>query len=529
MISAFCWGSADHGQLFTENDEPILSPKEVKLNFDQEVKDIVEISCSEGHTLIVTSNGSCYACGCNDYGQIGHDSANKLGKVSSLNNQKVMSVVAGSQHSLALTEAGEVFSWGDNSCGQLGRGKVDENQAKQPKVIKTLVTYHIIQICSGNNHSLALSNDGIVFSWGANNYGQLGTGSSSQHMDIPQPLLSIRGIPVSQIIAGGNHCFILSMSGALFGWGRNSFGQLGVNDENDRNHPTQCKSLRQQRTVFVSCGEDHTCTLTQEGGVFTFGCGSHGQLGHDNTNNEILPRRVMDMMGTVVTQIACGRRHTLTYVPETGRIYSFGSGSCGQLGLGNTDKKTSPVFVPCPFMSSVNSKSPRAMEIDGTSHIVSRIFSGGNKCIVLANKINSQADEPSIGFLSQEMTVLLRTILGKCVKARVIQSHQDLSTVFYSDAANQLQDIILAVDLYCTDDISPSVLAKFFKSLTSATEGRVQKLQSHTSIRTAYHSRFNKSRPVLGTDFKDDQQNHRNTHIYSAHQDCICSVYHPKF
>lgn len=405
MISAFCWGSADHGQLFTENDEPILSPKEVKLNIDQEVKDIVEISCSEGHTLIVTSDGSCYACGCNDYGQIGHDSANKLGKVSSLNNQKVMSVVAGSQHSLALTEAGEVFSWGDNSCGQLGRGQVDENQAKQPKVIKTLVTYHIIQICSGNNHSLALSNDGIVFSWGANNYGQLGTGSSSQHMDIPQPLLSIRGIPVSQIIAGGNHCFILSMSGALFGWGRNSFGQLGVNDENDRNHPTQCKSLRQQRTVFVSCGEDHTCTLTQEGGVFTFGCGSHGQLGHDNTNNEILPRRVMDMMGTVVTQIACGRRHTLTYVPETGRIYSFGSGSCGQLGLGNTDKKTSPVFVPCPFMSSVNSKSPRAMEIDGTSHIVSRIFSGGNKCIVLANKINSQpASQKPIDFREDRMS-----------------------------------------------------------------------------------------------------------------------------
>ncbi|CAC5368398.1 HERC4 [Mytilus coruscus] len=263
MISAFCWGSADHGQLFTENDEPILSPKEVKLNIDQEVKDIVEISCSEGHTLLVTSDGSCYACGCNDYGQIGHYSTNKIGKVSSLNNQKVISVVAGSQHSLALTEAGEVFSWGDNSCGQLGRGQVDENQARQPKVIKSLVIYHIIQICSGNNHSLALSNDGIVFSWGENNYGQLGTGSSSQHMDTPQALLSIRGIPVSQIIAGGNHCFILSMSGGLFGWGRNSFGQLGVNDENDRNHPTQCKSLRQQRTVFVSCGEDHTCTLTQ--------------------------------------------------------------------------------------------------------------------------------------------------------------------------------------------------------------------------------------------------------------------------
>ncbi|XP_063436782.1 uncharacterized protein LOC134718215 [Mytilus trossulus] len=85
-----------------------------------------------------------------------------------------------------------------------------------------------------------------------------------------------------------------------------------------------------------------------------------------------------------------------------------------------------------------------------------------------------QADESRIGFLSQEMTVLLRTFLGKFVKARVIQSHQDLTTVPYSDTANQLQDNILAVGLYTrtymadhTDDISPSVLAKFFKSVRS--------------------------------------------------------------
>lgn len=60
-----------------------------------------------------------------------------------------------------------------------------------------------------------------MFSWGANNYGQLGSGSSMQYVDTPQQLVSIRGIPVSQIITGGNHCFILSQSGALFGWGRN--------------------------------------------------------------------------------------------------------------------------------------------------------------------------------------------------------------------------------------------------------------------------------------------------------------------
>ena len=63
--------------------------------------------------------------------------------------------------------------------------------------------------------------DGMVFSWGANNYGQLGAGSTQQHIDTPQALISIRGIPIAQIITGGNHSFILSMSGALFGWGRN--------------------------------------------------------------------------------------------------------------------------------------------------------------------------------------------------------------------------------------------------------------------------------------------------------------------
>ena len=70
--------------------------------------------------------------------------------------------------------------------------------------------------------------DGIVFTWGANNYGQLGTGSPEQYCNVPQPLLSIRGIPVLQIVTGGNHSFILSMSGALFGWGRNRSVRLKV-------------------------------------------------------------------------------------------------------------------------------------------------------------------------------------------------------------------------------------------------------------------------------------------------------------
>lgn len=75
----------------------------------------------------------------------------------------------------------------------------------------------------------------------------------------------------------------------------------------ERAFPSLCKTLRNQRVTYIACGEDHTAALTLEGGLFTFGSGSYGQLGHGSKTHEMLPRRVMELMGSDVTQIACGR------------------------------------------------------------------------------------------------------------------------------------------------------------------------------------------------------------------------------
>lgn len=96
-------------------------------------------------------------------------------------------------------------------------------------------------------------------------------------------------------------------SGAVYGWGKNFFGQLGLGDTVDRPQPTQLKSLRFQRVTYIRCGMDHTAALTRDGGVFTFGAGMYGQLGHCTSANEMLPRKVLELMGTTVTQICCGR------------------------------------------------------------------------------------------------------------------------------------------------------------------------------------------------------------------------------
>lgn len=95
--------------------------------------------------------------------------------------------------------------------------------------------------------------------------------------------------------------------GAIYGWGKNTYGQLGLNDEENKLHPTQLKTLRSIRVKYIACGEDFSAFLSADGGVFTCGAGMYGQLGHGSTSNEILPRKIMELMGSTVTQVSCGK------------------------------------------------------------------------------------------------------------------------------------------------------------------------------------------------------------------------------
>lgn len=134
--------------------------------------------------------------------------------------------------------------------------------------------------------------DGQLFAWGLNSYGQLGIGSTSEKVMRPTEVKSLAGIPIAFIACGANHSFVISKSGAVFGWGKNSCGQLGLNDEQFRSYPTQLKTLRSLGVRYISCGDDFSVFLTVDGGVFTCGSGTYGQLGHGIASNEILPRMV---------------------------------------------------------------------------------------------------------------------------------------------------------------------------------------------------------------------------------------------
>ncbi|XP_034481050.1 probable E3 ubiquitin-protein ligase HERC4 isoform X1 [Drosophila innubila] len=386
-MDLYCWGNTSRGQLGLGGieDEQILVPSKIPWQPDSAVQ---QIACGHRHTLFLTSSGKVYACGSNDYSQLGHELPTKRPRMSpfleipELQAYVVTQIACGSRHSMALTEWGQVLSWGDNECGQLGHAS-DQEIIQLPKIVRYLVSKTVVQIACGNNHSLALTCCGELYSWGSNIYGQLGVKSPNelQHCNYPMRLTTLLGIPVAAIACGGNHSFLISKSTAVFGWGRNNCGQLGLNDETNRAYPTQLKTLRTLGVRFVACGDEYSVFLTNEGGVFTCGAGAYGQLGHGFNSNEMLPRMVVELMGSTISQVACGNRHTLALVPSRGRIYGFGLGSSGQLGTRNTKSLNLPQMVIGPWVSPSGSALLQSSDAE-VSVVIQQIFSGGDQSIV---------------------------------------------------------------------------------------------------------------------------------------------------
>ncbi|XP_074004043.1 probable E3 ubiquitin-protein ligase HERC4 [Numenius arquata] len=266
-------------------------------------------------------------------------------------------------------------------------GKLSEHwataSANCPKIrlVKELGNQNIVQIACGDQHAMALSRGGELFTWGQNTHGQLGLGSQTTLILQPQLVKSIKGIPLAQIAAGGAHSATVSLSGAMYSWGKNDFGQLGLGDTKDRSCPSYIGALEHWKTVFISCGADHTAVLSKEGLVCTFGAGGAGQLGHNSTRNELTPRVVAELWGARVSQVACGRQHTLVYVPSLDKVYLFGAGEKGQLG----DRPNQ--LIPLPINSPVN--TGKSHQENNMSQKVIEITAGGKQSIVLCKDKNS--------------------------------------------------------------------------------------------------------------------------------------------
>ncbi|XP_054583439.1 probable E3 ubiquitin-protein ligase HERC3 isoform X2 [Eptesicus fuscus] len=421
-----CWGYWSLGQpgISTNLQGIVAEPQVCGFISDRSVK---EVACGGNHSVFLLEDGEVYTCGLNTKGQLGHErEGNKPEQIGALADQHIVHVACGESHSLALSDRGQLFSWGAGSDGQLGLMTTEDSVAV-PRLIQKLNQQTILQVSCGNWHCLALAADGQFFTWGKNSHGQLGLGKEFPSQASPQRVRSLEGIPLAQVAAGGAHSFALSLSGAVFGWGMNNAGQLGLSDEEDRESPCHVKLLRTQKVVYISCGEEHTAVLTKSGGVFTFGAGSCGQLGHDSMNDEVNPRRVLELMGSEVTQIACGRQHTLAFVPSSGLIYAFGCGARGQLGTGHTCNVKCPSPVKGYWAAHSGQLSATADRFK--YHIVKQIFSGGDQTFVLCSKYENSS--PAVDFRIMNQAHYTSLINDETIAAwkQKLSEHNNANTI----------------------------------------------------------------------------------------------------
>ncbi len=259
-------------------------------------------------------------------------------------------VSAGLYHTVLLREDGTVYCWGDNSYGQLGTGTT-ENQ-EEPTQVPDLV--NIVMVAAGSYHTVALSADGTVYAWGRNSFGQIGDGTSTASLK-PVRIDSIP--PAVSIAAGSYHTLALSIDGKIYAWGMNDDYQVGdVASENvvdDAGTILGKRVLTPQIVVesgvkAISAGGNHSLYLSLDGTVYAWGDNKYGQLGDGSQVSRGLPSLVYGL--TNVISISAGYSHnmalTQTIATEKGTtqtyqsLYVWGSDSDGQLGLGEEFDET---------------------------------------------------------------------------------------------------------------------------------------------------------------------------------------------
>lgn len=340
-LIVFSWGRGEDGQLGLGDTSDQLEPTFVDALRGVAVR---QLACGSGHTCVLTQDGEVFTWGRGDDGRLGHgDSGWKYVPrlVTALAGQVVTQITCGSYHTAAVTNNGELFTWGGGMYGKLGHGS--ESGCSVPRRVEALSGVHISAVACGSRHTVAVTLAGALYSWGDKENGVAGHESTEGHQYIPKLVEKLHGKVVVQLSACGFHTGCITEDKNVYVWGEGKFGRLGLGSERNCHSPRLLEDFSSIRPKQIACGGFHTAVVTDDGNLYTFGGGEHGQLGHGDKFNRVVPTLVQALEGEFVSQITCGWSHTVVLTPRG--ICSFGNGEHGKLGHGSVKKLSTPHLI----------------------------------------------------------------------------------------------------------------------------------------------------------------------------------------
>lgn len=352
--SIWTWGSNNFGELGKGTTSDSSTP--VKLT---SISGVNAVTGGNDHMVALKSDGTVWAWGYNYHGELGNgtktgNTANSTpGQVLTAASTPLTGITAvrgGFWHNLALKSDGTVWAWGNNDYGQLGNGSVTPSYGGVAYAAQVTGLSNVVSIAAGHWHSVAVKSDGSVWTWGlnytswdANRNGQLGDGTTTNRLT-PVRVLGVGGVGylsgVVKAAAGSSFTLALKSDGTVYGWGTNLEGELGNGNKTTSLTPVQAGV---SNITDLAAGYWLSLALKSDGTVWAWGQNDMGQLGNGTTQaltGVSTPAAVSGLSS--VTAIHAGANFGLAQKSD-GTVWAWGENASGQLGNGSTSNSSTPV------------------------------------------------------------------------------------------------------------------------------------------------------------------------------------------
>lgn len=296
------------------------------------------------HSVVLKSDGKIWAWGRNEDGQLGIGSyTDSYTPVQVGTDSDWIDVATGINHTVAIKRDGSLWGWGDHSFGQLGLGDNAAQRYNTPQRIGNDTDW--VAISAGGFFTLALKSNGTLWAFGDNAYGQLGDGtfwSKKSPVQVYAP-----GVTFVKISAGGHHVLAISSTNELYSWGSNDYGQVG-NGNVSIDAGTPVKISTANNWIMVSAGSEHSMALNSSGELYVWGSNAYVQLGLGDQVNRSIPTKNTNLpllnVSSIKTTIAAG--WTFSAVLDDGNLYMWGYNSHGQFcHVNNPTGSSIPILV----------------------------------------------------------------------------------------------------------------------------------------------------------------------------------------